>query len=160
MNMKRTIVLFFFLVSLPAAAAQQSRPTDEDLVKIRQALADRFATAVARNDVAAAVTDLYTTDAVLQSLCPESPRAFGRDAYAKRVEAAIKNGFRDYSAKVKEARLLNDGLAYTTAAYTFTVNDKEGKPEQARGNWIDLLKQEGGQWKVSFQAYARIPCGP
>jgi hypothetical protein len=40
---------------------------------------------------------------------------------------------RDYSAKVKEAHLLKDGVAWTTGSYTFTVNDKEDKPEQVRG---------------------------
>jgi hypothetical protein len=34
---------------------------------------------------------------------------------------------------VKEAHLLKDGVAWTTGSYTFTVNDKEDKPEQVRG---------------------------
>lgn len=25
-------------------------------------------------------------------------------------------------------------------------------------NWIDTLRREGNQWKVSFQAFARPPC--
>jgi hypothetical protein len=49
-------------------------------------------------------------------------------------------------------------LAWTTGTYTFIVNDKDGKSEQARGNWIDMLRQEGNEWKVIFQAYARTPC--
>jgi hypothetical protein len=65
---------------------------------------------------------------------------------------------RDYSAKVKEAHLLKDGVAWTTCSYTFTVNDKVGKPEQVRGNWLDMLRREGTEWKISFQAYARTPC--
>jgi uncharacterized protein (TIGR02246 family) len=140
------------------AIGQQISAADEEMMKIRQALTDKFGAAVAKKDIAAAVADLYTSDAVLQSLCPESARAFGREGYQKRVEAALKSGFRDYSGKVKEAHLLNDGLAWTTGAYTFTVNDKDGKAEQARGNWIDMLKREGNEWKVSFQAYARTPC--
>ncbi len=127
-------------------------------MKTRQALTDKFAVAVAKTDVATAVAELYTADAILQSLCPESPLAFGREAYAGRLEGAIKSGFRDYAGKVKEAHLLSDGRAWTTGMYTFTVNDKDGKPEQARGNWIDMLRREGNEWKVSFQAYARTPC--
>lgn len=143
--------------ALPAFG-QQISTADEEMVKIRQAMADTFAAAVAKKDVAAAVANNYTADAILQSLCPESPRAFGREAYAKRLEAALKSGYRDYSAKVKEAHLISDGLAWSTISYTFTVNDKDGKPEQARGNLIDMLRREGTQWKVSFQAYARTPC--
>ena len=81
------------------------------------------------------VAEAYTDDAVLQSLCPESLLAFGRDGYLKRLEGAINNsGLRDYSAKVKEAHLLGNDRAWTTASYTFTVNGKDGRPEQAQGN--------------------------
>jgi len=64
---------------------------------------------------------------------------------------------RDYSAKVKEAHLPKDGVAWTTGSYTFRVNDKD-KPEQARGNWLEMLRREGTEWKISFQAYARTQC--
>jgi uncharacterized protein (TIGR02246 family) len=121
-------------------------------------MVDTFAAAVAQKDVAAAVANNYTADAILQSLCPESPRAFGREAYAKRLEAALKSGFTGYSAKVKEAHRVSDTVAWSTGAYTVTINGKDGKAEQARGNWIDMLKREGNEWRVSFQAYARTPC--
>ena len=104
------------------------------------------------------MTEHYTADAILQSLCPEAPLAFGRDAYAKRLEGALKSGLRDYTGKVKEVHLLGDDRAWSTGAYTFTVDGKDGKPEQGRGNWIDMLRREGNEWKVSFQAYARTPC--
>jgi hypothetical protein len=66
----------------------------------------------------------------------------------------------DYSGKVKEADVLGDGRAWTTGTYRFIVNDKDGKSEQARGNWIDMLGQEGNEWKVIFQAYAGTPASP
>ena len=150
------VVLLSVAVATPASG-QQPTAGDPEMIKVRQALADKFAAATANKDVAAAVAN-YTADAVLQSLCPESPLAFGRDGYAKRLDGALKGGFRDYSAKVKEAHVLSDGVAWSTGSYTFTITDKEGKPEQARGNWIDMLRREGNDWKVSFQAYARTPC--
>jgi uncharacterized protein (TIGR02246 family) len=157
-----TTTLFALALLLLGAAfpafGQQINAADQEMMKIRQALTDKFAVAVAKKDVATAVADLYTADAIIQSLCPESAQAFGREAYAKRVEAALKSGFRDYLGKVKEAHLLSDALGWSTGTYTFTVTDKDGKPEQARGNWIDMLKREGNEWKVSFQAYARTPC--
>jgi uncharacterized protein (TIGR02246 family) len=161
--MKRRLVAtmsILFVAALPVSGQQLSAPDDE-VMKARQALADQYAAAVATKDlkvIAAAVTTLYTDDAIIQSLCPESPRAFGRDAYAKRLEAALRSGFTGYSAKVKEAHRVSDTVAWSTGAYTVTINDKDGKPEQARGNWIDMLRREGTQWKVSFQAYARTPC--
>jgi uncharacterized protein (TIGR02246 family) len=158
--MKRSLITIALslLGATSAAFGQQISPADEEMMKIRQAMTDKFAAAVAKKDVAAAATDLYTADAIVQSLCPESPRAFGREAYAKRVEAALKGGFREYAGKVKEAHILSDGSAWSTGAYTFTVNDKDGKPEHAQGNWIDMLRREGGEWKVSFHAYAKTRC--
>jgi ketosteroid isomerase-like protein len=158
--MKRTLIAFALplLGAAWPAIGQQASSADEEMMKTRQAMADKYALAIARKDISATATDLYTADAIIQSLCPESPRAFGPEAYTKRLEAALKSGFGDYVAKVKEAHVLGDGRAWTTGSYTSTVNDKEGKPEQARGNWIDMLRRDGNEWKVSFQAYARTPC--
>jgi uncharacterized protein (TIGR02246 family) len=153
------IVVALLLAAVAVPASGQQPPTgDEDMVKVRQVLTDKFAAAVANKDVVAVVAELYTADAVLQSLCPETPLAFGRDGYAKRVEGALKAGFRDYSGKVKEAHLLRDGVAWSTVSYRFTITDKEGKLEQVHGNTIEMLRREGNEWKVSFQAYARTPC--
>ena len=154
----RLIQAVLVVIAFGAPASGQQAPTgDQEVIKARQELNERFAVAVANKNVAAALTNL-AADAVLQSLCPESPLAYGPEGYAKRLEGALKAQMRDYSAKVKEAHLLKDGMAWTTGAYTFTVNDKEGKPEQVRGNWLDMLRREGTEWKITFQAYARTPC--
>ena len=152
------VVTLLLLGAAVPASGQQLSAADQEIMKTRQAMTDKYAVAIAKKDVAAAVAELYAADTVLQSLCPESPLAFGREAYAKRLEGALKNGFRDYSAKVKEAHILSDGRAWTTGTYKFIVNDKDGKSEQAQGNWIDMLRREGNEWKVIFQAYARTPC--
>jgi ketosteroid isomerase-like protein len=150
-------VLMLVAVAVPASG-QQPAVGDKDMIKVRQDLADKFAAAIANNDVTP-VAENYTADAVLQSLCPETPLAFGPDVYAKRVEGALKTGgFRDYSAKVKEAHLLREDMAWSTQSYTFTTTNKEGKPEQVHGNSIEMLRREGNKWKISFQAYARAPC--
>jgi ketosteroid isomerase-like protein len=150
-------VLMLVAVAVPASG-QQPAVGDKDMIKVRQDLADKFAAAIANNDVTP-VAENYTADAVMQSLCPETPLAFGPDVYAKRVEGALKTGgFRDYSAKVKEAHLLREDMAWSTQSYTFTTTNKEGKPEQVHGNSIEMLRREGNKWKISFQAYARAPC--
>jgi ketosteroid isomerase-like protein len=152
-------VLLLAAVALPASG-QQTPAGDKDMIKVRQDLADKFAAAIAnKKNVTEAVAENYTADAVLQSLCPETPLAFGPDVYAKRVEGALRtSGFRDYSAKVKEAHLLRDDVAWSAQSYTFTTTNKEGKPEQVHGNSIEMLRREGDKWKISFQAYARTPC--
>lgn len=79
-----TVVLLLTAVAVPAFG-QQPPTGDEDIIKVRQVLIDKFAAAVANKDVAAVVAELYTADAVLQSLCPETQLAFGRDRSAKQI---------------------------------------------------------------------------
>ncbi len=125
----------------------------------RQAMSDRWAAAVAKKDVAAMANE-YTADAIFAPLCPESAPLIGREAIGKRFEALINAGFRDYASKIKEVHLLSDDLAWSTGTGTFTITDKDGKLQQHRSNFINMLRREGKEWKASFEAVARIPCSP
>jgi uncharacterized protein (TIGR02246 family) len=154
-----SIVVIVSLTVVPPAFSQQMSPADQEMMKVRQAMTNQYAEAIARKD-AAAMADHYTVDVVTASLCPESPPVIGREALAKRSETSLKAGLRDYSGKVKEVHLLGDGLAWSTGTSAFTTTDKDGKPQQLRGNWIDMLRREGTVWRVSFQAFARVPCSP
>jgi len=158
MRMAAIIVVASLALASPAVGEQTS-PADQEMLRIRQTMSNQVVEAISRND-AAAWADHYTTDAVSVSLCPESPPVVGREALAKRAERSLKAGVRDYSAKVKEVHLLSDGLAWSTGTATFTINDKDGKPQQGRSNWFDMLRREGPVWRVSFQALARVPCSP
>ena len=153
------IVAIVSLAVVLPAFGQQMSPADQEMTKVRQTMTNQYAEAIARKD-AAAMADHYTADVVTASLCPESPPVIGREALAKRSEALLKAGFGDYSGKVKEVHLLGDGLAWSTGTNAFTITDKDGKPQQVRGNWIDMLRREGAVWRVSFQAFARVPCSP
>ena len=135
----------------------QSSTADQEMMKVRQALSEKYAAAIAKKD-AAAMADHYTSDAVLALLCPESPPIAGREALARRFEASLKAGQRDYSGKVKEVHIISDGVAWSTGTSTSIVNDKDGNPQQINGNWVDMLRKEGNEWRVSFQAFARTPC--
>jgi uncharacterized protein (TIGR02246 family) len=154
-----SMVVVVSLAVMSPAVGQQTSPADQEIMKVRQVMTDQYAEAIARKD-AAAMVDHYTADVVTASLCPESPPVVGREALAKRAEASLKAGVRDYSGKVKEVHLLGDGLAWSTGTSAFTMTDKDGKPQQVRGNWIDMLRREGTVWRVSFQAFARVPCSP
>ena len=154
-----SMVVVVSLAVVSPAVGQKTSPADQEIMKVRQVMTDQYAEAIARKD-AAAMVDHYTTDVVTASLCPESAPLVGREAKTKGFEAALKAGFRDYSGKVKEVRLLSDGLAWSTGISTFTVTDKDGNPQQVRGNWMDIFRREGNEWRVSFQAFARTPCSP
>ena len=141
------------------AVGQQTSPTDQEMMKVRQTMSNQVVEAIDRKD-AAAWADHYTADAVSISLCPESAPVVGREALAKRAEGSLRAGIRNYSVQVKEVHLLGDGLAWSTGTSTYTSNDKDGKPQQGRSNWVDMLRREGPVWRVSFQALARVPCSP
>jgi uncharacterized protein (TIGR02246 family) len=151
------VILSFGVVS--PAFGQQMSAADQEMMKIRQSMTEQYAAAVAKKD-AVALADHYTVDAVTANLCPETPPVVGREAQIKRFEAALKAGFRDYVGKIKEVRLLGDGRAWSTGVSEFTINGKDGTPVRARGNWVDILKRNGKEWRVSFQAFARTPCTP
>jgi ketosteroid isomerase-like protein len=121
-------------------------------------MADDFAAALAKGEFGTAINEHYTADVILKSLCPEQPPIVGRDAYLKLIERSVKGGFRDYASKPNEAHLISDDRAWTSGTYSFTINGKDGKPVQVQSNWIDMLRREGNQWKVSFQAFARTHC--
>ena len=158
--MKMTLLAVAVSLGVMSPAFGQSMSAaDQEMMKLRQAMSDQYAAAVAKKD-AVAMADHYTVDVVTAGLCPETPPVVGREAKTKQAEATLKAGFRDYSGKIKEARLLNDGTAWSTGISEFTINGKDGTPVRVRGNWMDMLRREGKEWRVSFQAFARTPCSP
>ena len=80
---------------------------------------------------------------------------FSRWVIAQRVRGRYSR-----LGKIKEVRLLGDGIAWSTGVSEFTINGKDGTAMRARGNWMDILKRDGKEWRVSFQAFARTPCSP
>ena len=91
------VTVLLLSVVLPAFGQQMST-ADQEMMKVRQAMSSEYAEAIAKKDVAAMV-DHYTADVIFASLCPESAPVVGREALAKRSEASLKAGLRDYSAK-------------------------------------------------------------
>jgi uncharacterized protein (TIGR02246 family) len=159
MKMNSLAVTVLLLGVVFPAFGQQVSTADQEMMKVRQAMSNEYAEAISKKD-AAAMADHYTADVVFVSLCPESAPVVGREALAKRSEASLKAGYRDYSGKVKEVHLLSDGTAWSTGVSTYTIADKDGNPQQFRSNWMDMLRREGNVWRVSLQAFARTPCTP
>jgi len=101
------------------AFAQQS-VSDQQMMKVRQAMGDEYAAAIAKKD-AVAMADHYTVDVVTAQLCPEAPPVVGREAMIKQFEASLQAGLSNYSTKVKELRRLGDGTAWSTGVWEFTI---------------------------------------
>jgi len=147
------------LILVPSSFAQQLGVADEEMLKIRQAMSEKYAAAVARKDPAA-MAELYTDDVVATSVCPRRPPAIGRAAQVNRFDALLKNGFTNFSAKITAAGVISDGVGWSTGTQTFTLIGKDGNPQQLSGNWVDMLKRDGTVWKVAFQATVTDGCSP
>jgi ketosteroid isomerase-like protein len=118
-------VLMLVAVAVPASG-QQPAVGDKDMIKVRQDLADKFAAAIANKDVTP-VAENYTADAVLQSLCPETPLAFGPDIYAKRVEGAAH-----WDSKLDPRdRMMSLVGTFETCRGTLKMSVHRGRPEVA-----------------------------
>ena len=146
--MKITWLAVTLSLGMASLAYAQQSASDQQMMKVRQAMANEYAAAIAKKD-AVAMADHYTVDVVTAGLCPEAPPVVGRQAKIKQFEAALQAGLSNYSSKVKEVRLLRDGTAWSTGVSEFTING-----QRVRGTWIDILR------RVSFQAFARTPCSP
>jgi uncharacterized protein (TIGR02246 family) len=136
---------------LPSALAQQPSAADQEMIKVRQAMSEQYAAALAKKDTAA-MADLYTEDVVTTSVCPQRPPVAGRAGQVRRFDALLKNGFANFSSKITAAGVISDGVGWSTGTQTFTLTGKDGNPQELSGNWVDMLKREGTVWKVSFQA--------
>ena len=158
--MNKTWFKFLFALSVvPPAFAQQLGITDEEMLKVRQAMSEKYAAAVARKDPAA-MAELYTEDVVSTSVCPQRPPVIGRAGQVRRFDALLKNGFANFSAKITAAGVTSDGIGWSTGTQTFTLTGKDGNPQQLSGNWVDMLRRDGSVWKVAFQATVTAGCSP
>lgn len=157
--MKKTFKFLFALSVVPSAFAQQFGVADEEMLKVRQAMSEKYAAAVARKDPAA-MAELYTEDVVTTSVCPQRPPVIGRAGQVHRFDALLKNGFANFSGKITGAGVISDGIGWSTGTQTFTLTGKDGNPQQLSGNWVDMLKREGTVWKVAFQATVTAGCSP
>ncbi len=152
--MKITWLAVTLSLGMASLAFAQQSVSDQQMMNVRQAMGNEYAAAIAKKD-AVAMADHYTVDVVTAGLCPEASPVVGREAKIKQFEASLQAGLSNYSSKVKEVRLLSDGTAWSTGVSEFTING-----QRVRGAWIDILRRDGKEWRVSFQAFARTPCSP
>ena len=134
----RTGILFALMAPLASLAADAR--TDAAIEKSGEA----YRKAVLAADVAA-VSATYCDDAV--ELPPFRPPVKGRAAieqYHRETFAAIKvTGFTFENVETAAS----DNFGYATGTYTRTMTFKTGASIEDRGNFVVILKREGGAWK-------------
>ena len=145
------------LGAVSPTVGQQTSAADEEMMKTHQAMVDKYAVAIARKDVAAAAAD---SDGRARSFSPFSgiSTRIGPEAYTKRVKLRKERVIQQLCTHGSRRRM-SSVMAALGHWHIYIHHQRQGRQaEQARGNWIDMLRREGNDWKVSFQAYARTPC--
>ena len=74
--MKILLLSASFFLMAGVAAADDKSSAEQELLNIREAMSNDFVAALAKGDVATAVNEHYTVDAVYKSLCPKSAAGY------------------------------------------------------------------------------------
>jgi uncharacterized protein (TIGR02246 family) len=135
----------------PAASATHDESADRAAIdSIRSA----WGAAAERKD-AATVAGMYTDDAVV--LEAESPIASGRDAIQKAFAEAfpISSNLKINSDKLE----VSGDLAYDYGTFSRHVAPPGAKAMDMKGNYLVVLRREGGGWKIVRQMSYIPPAG-
>lgn len=93
------------------------------------------------------LTALYASDAIL--MFDGTPAAKGSDAIRKTYAGFLKANPRDIKLNGDDASFSDDGtVAYEHGSFTGTVDGPGGKPMKVAGDYLSVLKKEGGVWKL------------
>lgn len=145
-------VLIAVLLMIQAASAQAgaggAQKADPAIVKV----ADAYVAAVKARD-AAKVAELYAENAV--EMPPHQKPIRGRDNIRKHYEQQFKDPGAEFSGVTlqrTEARV-SGNIGYDTGQYSQRITPKGGKPIDDTGNYIVILHQTDGQWRVAHAIY-------
>jgi len=147
-----TSVLIAVPLMVQGASAQAgtggTQKADPAIVKV----ADAYIAAVKARD-AARVAELYAENAV--EMPPHQKPIRGRENIRKHYEQQFKNAEAEFSGVTlqrTEARM-SGTIGYDTGQYSQRITPKGGKPIDDTGNYIVLLHQTDGQWRVAHVIY-------
>ena len=133
----------------PAPAPPDTRSADEKSIR---ALAADWAKAAAAKDLDKTLS-YYADDASM--FPPNAPIASTKEA-RRQVWAAFMAtpgyALDIQTAKVEAAK--SGDVAYETGTYSFTVNDKKGKPLTTKGKYVVVWKKDAsGTWKAAADIF-------
>ncbi|HEY3013418.1 MAG TPA: nuclear transport factor 2 family protein [Gemmatimonadales bacterium] len=135
------------------ANAAGAKPADTRAAEaeIRRGDEEFFAAAKARD--ANAIAALYSDDAI--SMPPNSPPLVGHDAILKYNQDFVKAPGLTISGGPETIRFSDDGtMAYETGRYSVSYADPKGRTVKDEGKYLNVLRREGGKWKVVADAFS------
>jgi len=128
----------------PTSAPVDTRATDEKAIR---GLAVNWANAAAAKDLEMTLS-FYDDNASM--FPPNAPIASTKDERRKAWAAFMATP--GYALLIETAKVVaakSSDLAYETGVYTFTVNDKQGKPVTTKGKYVVVWKKDiAGTWKA------------
>jgi uncharacterized protein (TIGR02246 family) len=125
-----------------------AQKADPAIVKV----ADAYVAAMKARD-AAKVAELYMENAV--EMPPHQKPVRGRASIQKYYEQQFKDASAEFSGVTlnrTEARI-SGNIGYDTGQYSQRITPKGGKPIDDTGNYIVILHQADGQWRVAYAIY-------
>jgi uncharacterized protein (TIGR02246 family) len=135
-------------VASAQAGAGGAQKADPAVVKV----ADAYVAAMKARD-AAKVAELYMENAV--EMPPHQKPVRGRANIQKYYEQQFKDDSAEFSGVTlnrTEART-SGNIGYDTGQYSQRITPKGGKPIEDTGNYIVILHQAEGQWRVAYAIY-------
>jgi ketosteroid isomerase-like protein len=135
------------------AYAQAQASSSPDLLKAVNAVNEKFWTSGSPKVVATVLAD----DAIFETLIPKRPFLSGKANIEKTItDMDAKEGTPKWQFTTAQAVPLEGGsLAYASGTYGGTRAKPDGTAMQIKGNWIEMLKHEGNEWKILVFTAAR-----
>jgi ketosteroid isomerase-like protein len=138
-----TWIVFSTMLAVPAWA---EGPSD---AAVRTTI-EKFFTAFNNGNVSE-VEELWRADAIEINV---NGLVSGEAKLNERLAAELKLGLK---LEHKIDRVEVDGaMAWAAGPYILTIPSKDGGSTQSNGAWLQVLKQEGGAWKLQAASLTRV----
>ena len=110
------------------------------------------ATALKARDIVA-LSSFYTDDAI--QFPPASPPLEGWEAIRASLENELASVALDVAVDVSEVVIAGE-WAFARGRYRIAVLDEAGgEGEVTEGSWLDVLKRQGGRWRIARSAWSQ-----
>jgi uncharacterized protein (TIGR02246 family) len=147
--MKRTlcVLALTFAVVAPAFVAPALA---DDAKTIAQRLDEKWLEAFNKND-AAALTSLYTADAVLLPQGVDQP-IIGTDNIRKFMDEMLKQKLDNMVLPVVEANMIDPKHLYQAGTWS-----ADAGAQHVNGTYLDVIVQDGDNWKFRASTWNMMP---
>lgn len=147
--LKRLMLPLLLGIATPAFAA-------DDAKTIAERGAAKWVESYNKGD-AAALTALYTTDAVLLPQGSDQP-IVGAAAIRKFFDDWLKQRLSNGSIPVSEAKMIDQNHLWAAGTWSGDVPGQNGgSATHVGGTWLNVMTLDGAEWKLSADTWNMMP---